>query len=384
MIIGFISEWSLDDASQRSGVPFNIYKALKNTPHSIELISTQIPTRTFLSKLKSRCLSIWYNSILKKTIGEYNYQTSTDYLKQIASIIDHNVKTKNIDFIISINSFSYSYTQCQVKKILWLDNSYLSFQKFVLKKKNTQILSSNIKNESLSFKNTYKVIAASNWLKNEIKTEYNIDDKKFNIIERGANIQSGISEEMVVNNLSSKDKKLLKLLFIGRNWYLKGGDIALKVCENLIAKGINVEFNIVGKINGCNINFNNYEWIKKHSSFSLANKKEKEKLSLLFLEAHFLLVPSRADGFGIVFAEAATYGLPSIALDIMGVENSVINNTTGKRFNEVDVVPNITNYIFELYNNTEKYNQLCISAYRYSKENFDWNKNVKRVIQTCL
>jgi|GEM_PF-2965959 len=383
MIVGFISEWNLDDASQRSGVPFNIYKALKNTPHSIELISTQIPTRTFLSKLKSRCLSIWYNSILKKTIGEYSYQTSTDYLKQIASIIDHNVKTKNIDFIISINSFSYAYTQCQVKKILWLDNSYLSFQKFVLKKKNIQILSSNIKNERLSFKNTYKIVGASNWLKNEIKTEYNIVDEKFNIIERGANIQSEISEEVMANNLSSKDKKLLRLLFIGRNWHLKGGDIALKVCENLIVKGINVEFNIVGKINGCNINFDKYKWIKKYSSFSLSNKIEKEKLSLLFLEAHFLLVPSRADGFGIVFAEAATYGLPSIALDIMGVENSVINNTTGKRFNEIDAVPSITNYIFELYNNTEKYNQLCISAYRYSKENFDWNKNVKRVIQTC-
>jgi glycosyltransferase involved in cell wall biosynthesis len=46
-------------------------------------------------------------------------------------------------------------------------------------------------------------------------------------------------------------------------------------------------------------------------------------------EAHFLLLPSKADTFGIVFSEAQAFGVVSIAYDVGGVSSAVLHGHTG-------------------------------------------------------
>ncbi len=48
-------------------------------------------------------------------------------------------------------------------------------------------------------------------------------------------------------------------------------------------------------------------------------------MAQLFREASFLVVPSRQEAYGLVYAEACAFGLPSVAADIGGV-GAILND----------------------------------------------------------
>jgi glycosyltransferase involved in cell wall biosynthesis len=56
---------------------------------------------------------------------------------------------------------------------------------------------------------------------------------------------------------------------------------------------------------------------------------ERERLSRLFLDATFLLLPTRAECFGMVFCEASAHGTPSVATDTGGVRGAVEDGENG-------------------------------------------------------
>ena len=57
--------------------------------------------------------------------------------------------------------------------------------------------------------------------------------------------------------------------------------------------------------------------------------EDMEKLQRAYRECICLLLPSRAEAFGLVFAEAAAFGRPSIAFRTGGVGTAVLDGRTG-------------------------------------------------------
>jgi glycosyltransferase involved in cell wall biosynthesis len=57
--------------------------------------------------------------------------------------------------------------------------------------------------------------------------------------------------------------------------------------------------------------------------------EESARLKHLFLHAHFLVVPTRAECFGVVFAEAQAFGLPAVSRAVQAVPSIVIDGVTG-------------------------------------------------------
>lgn len=72
----------------------------------------------------------------------------------------------------------------------------------------------------------------------------------------------------------------------------------------------------------------------------LENISEEEKIALIkhasFLIMPNILVKGNAEGFGISIIEAAAYGLPSVASNIDGIPDAVIDGVTGKLVEPMD------------------------------------------------
>jgi glycosyltransferase involved in cell wall biosynthesis len=118
----------------------------------------------------------------------------------------------------------------------------------------------------------------------------------------------------------------VRLLFVGTDWERKGGAIALETIEELSRRGIDARLDVVGRSAAAgevppNVTFHGF--VDKRTAAGRA------RLEALYAGATFLLLPSLGEAYGIVFAEAAHHGLPSLAYAIGGVTSVVLNGKTG-------------------------------------------------------
>lgn len=97
----------------------------------------------------------------------------------------------------------------------------------------------------------------------------------------------------------------LHVLFVGRDYEVKQGAVALEVFERLADEFPSTRFTYVGEVAEADRpRINSVEY---HESLS------RKEILALFRDAHVLFHPSRAESFGMVFAEAQAHGLAVVA-----------------------------------------------------------------------
>jgi glycosyltransferase involved in cell wall biosynthesis len=100
-------------------------------------------------------------------------------------------------------------------------------------------------------------------------------------------------------------------------------------------------------------------------------KVKKEKKIELLQKTHLLCVSSVKEGWGLIVTEANSQGTPAIVYDVDGLRDSVKNNKTGL-ICQKNTPENLAKNIIKLLNDREKYQNLRINAWQWSKEiNFD-------------
>jgi glycosyltransferase involved in cell wall biosynthesis len=71
-------------------------------------------------------------------------------------------------------------------------------------------------------------------------------------------------------------------------------------------------------------------------------------LNELYAGSHFLILPSRADACPVVFAEASSFGLPSISRDAGGISSAIRNGLNDRVFSIDADVSEYCSYISDL------------------------------------
>jgi glycosyltransferase involved in cell wall biosynthesis len=124
----------------------------------------------------------------------------------------------------------------------------------------------------------------------------------------------------------------LNLLFVGLDWVRKGGDIAVAALDRLNAFGIRAHLTVVGQCPDEHRGHPDIAW----AGFLDKNRPgEAERLARLYREAHFLLLPSRADCTPMVIAEAMAHGTPVLATDTGGTASQIGGRGTGRLLSAV-------------------------------------------------
>lgn len=379
MRIAFITEYNPNNDSLRSGVPFFLYNALQATGNTIDIVLVK-DCRYIHEKILSRIYHLYFNKFLKGKKGLYNALWGIAISKSYARSVK-NIDWNKYDATVSISTLVCAFISFKCPLYIWIDNTFktTSFNPKV------GILSSITKKESTfideqCLQKATIFYTASTWLQNIIQTDYpNLADK-VKVLPRGANIFLRPPINIIQQNIQNKiEHKCLKLLFISSNWYGKGGDIVLEVFQ-ILQKQIPCKLTIVGNIKPINAEDLINKGIHYVGYIPQSEKSTSTIYQQLMAESHILFVPSRADGFGNVYAEAASYGIPSIAYGIMGITESIKQGITGFTLPQQATPTDFVNTITALWNNKDLYKKLSISAYHHAEENFDWKKNVKKLI----
>ncbi len=165
----------------------------------------------------------------------------------------------------------------------------------------------------------------SYWASESAQRDYGASPDKLRIIKFGANV-AGLPETNDAY-FAKKFSGQCKLLFIGKDWKRKGGEILLSAYNLLREEGFDTSLAIVG----CDpFKGNPPEGV---TVFQNINKDDPDQYRIydqLFSECAFFVLPTQAEAFGIVFSEAAAFATPVLAPYTGGVPTVVDNGVTGQ------------------------------------------------------
>ena len=89
-------------------------------------------------------------------------------------------------------------------------------------------------------------------------------------------------------------------------------------------------------------------------------------------DSHFLILPSRAECFGVVFAEASSFGLPSVATNTGGVSTAIRDGRNGQTFPLSASPAEYCNYIERLFLSKQAYRDLALSSFQEYSARLNW------------
>ncbi len=380
MKIAYATTFDSNDISNWSGTPFHMSKAFTQNGVEIERIGNLSRRLPAFFKIKQ----FWKDFACgQRESPRFNTVTAKYYSEQA----DKQIAQMNVQAIVApqINPIVYLNTKKPI--VLWTDALYSSLVAFYPAFCNHS--ASTIEQGNIVTQETLArcelAIFSSDWAARGALELYGASKDKVKVVPFGANIDCQHTLTDIHNMLKKRSRDTVKLLFLGKHWLRKGGDIVFNIAKALHAAGQKVELNFVGCHPPKEVDIPSY--IKCHGFISKKKPEGVEKITRLLSESHFLFVPSRAEAYGVVFCEANAYGLPSLTSHVGGIPTIVKNNINGMTF-ALDAKPEIyCNYIINLMQNYSQYEELALSAFNEYQTRLNWNsatQTVKKLIQGII
>ncbi len=177
--------------------------------------------------------------------------------------------------------------------------------------------------ERTSYALADQIIFPAKWSYDDAVAFYKTPESKLNIFKLGANMDD------CGYKLVKKDQKSYKLLLVGVDYVRKGVDVAIDAVRllNESSDGIRYELSVVG-LDKPEIDLPDY--VKFLGRLRKNNKEELKKLIDCYAEHDIFIMPTKAECAGIVFAEAAMFGIPSFTYATGGTVDYVEDGVTGR------------------------------------------------------
>ena len=178
------------------------------------------------------------------------------------------------------------------------------------------------------------------------------------------------------------DMSACRLVFIGKNWEKKGGNKALQAYRLLKDEDFSCSLTIIGsapkEISDMDKDLSTIPFLDK------ANQVQLKEFCRILSEAHFLVLPTEFDAFGIVFCEASAYVVPSIAANVGGVGRPVKEGKNGFLLPAEATARDYADKIKSVFQDRANYIKLRVSS-RHEFEtrlNWDvWGDKVNKILE---
>jgi len=204
---------------------------------------------------------------------------------------------------------------------------------------------------------------------------YGVPQGKACVVPYGANLDNPPRREVSAGRTMRLvvTKGHLDLLFVGKDWERKGGAIAIQVVRYLNAEGLSAHLHVVGclpevQADSGSVTF--YGYLDKR------RESDNARLEELYRQCDVLILPTKDEGFGVVFAEAAAFGLPSLAFNSAGVSTAVCNGQSGVLLPPQSTPLAFASVVLGWVANPSSYDALCVGARKYFEEVTNWDKAV--------
>ncbi len=376
MKIAYVSTYDAMDVRQFSGLGYYIAQALEMQSIPLEYIC---PLKERYSLLFKSKVYLYKQLLNKRYLRDREPFILKEYSKQVAK----KLSQINTDLVFSPGTIPISYLECDRPMAFWTDSNFAGMIDFYPKFSN--LCQETIKNgnamEEAALQKCKLAIYSSEWAAKTAIENYNVDKSKIKVVPFGANIESNKNVDDIKSMIESRPTNVCKLLFLGADWFRKGGNVALEVARELNKSGLKTELTIVGcqPVTDELLPF----FIKPLGFISKLTKEGKKQLEKVISESHFLILPTTADCSPHVLAEANSFGVPCITTNVGGIPTIVKADVNGKLFEKNSEPTEYCKYILQMFAKYSEYKKLAFSSFNEYQLRLNWSvagQTVKKLL----
>jgi len=209
----------------------------------------------------------------------------------------------------------------------------------------------------------------SEWAVNSACDDYGASRDTTCKVSFGANLNDPPTRALALNR--SIDGPV-KLLLVGVDWVRKGGAIAFECLTALLEAGVDAHLTILGCTPPAGEGFEHPKFrvipfLSKH------DPEQRKQIEQLFLDAHFMLLPTRADATPIVISEASAFGLPTMATDTGGLGGSITEGVNGYLLPYEARGKDYADKIRSVVSESRRYQALVVSSRDEYEQRLNWD-----------
>lgn len=325
------------------------------------------------------------NKLISLTGRKYDIRFCTLYARLVGAIITARLRHRNNRFIIAAAASNYvAFLRTEQPIIYVSDSTFYSnmtwlsdFQDFPpwLRRQGDLL-------EQRSLQRAARVVYPSEWAKDQAIEYYGVSDTAIEVLPFGPNIPTTLIKRFA-RSKQVEIKTNINILYVGMDWQRKGGALVLEIGSKLRARSLRCRIFLVGRI-------------PKHivtdegvSVIGFLDKNRPEHLARLcelYAEAHFFVLPTEFDPFGVVFSEAQAFGCPSLTYASGGTATAVLDGETGYAMPTGATADDFAEKIAQLVRDPARYETMsrdCRQRFRQSASWDAWAESVLRIAQAA-
>lgn len=361
-LIAFITADDPRDKRSWSGTNHFMYESLKKHVGDVEILGPYTPQPLWFF-----CSA--FNFITLHLLGKrFDYRHSYAMRNAYGKHFNQLLAKKKYDVVVVSASIASAAGIKSEAPIVYINDRVIAgamnyhkilTQLFAFSKKQS------LATDKQAIENSTLSVFCSQWAADAAKNIHGFSSDKVKVLPFGANLEITPAEPEAIEFPGN----MVKLLFVGVNWEDKGGEIAYEAYRHLLKIGLNVEFTVVGCTPPESM------WHGKMNVTGFLDKNNPEDFALLnefFRSAHFFILPTKFEAYGLVFCEAAANGIPVLAPATGGIPTIVENGVTGFLLPENSSGVEYAEKILSLIENPAQWQSMRTAAYRKYKNLLNW------------
>ena len=364
MTIAYIYHLDAESPATQSGRPFAILSGLRNSHARVRSIFPLRHTRLALRALRRIAASV---------AGErYLADRHPAMLRDFANETSRKLAGNHYDIVFGPSTLPLAFLETSKPVTVCADATFHSmvdyYPSYCRLTRAQQKSAEEIEHRALQ--RASMLIYSSHWAANSALSHYGVAKERVVVLPSGANFGAKNKRSEAMRWIERRSSDNVRLLFVGKQWERKGGDIAFDTLRLLRDSGHNATLDIVGATPPSVVAADSR--VTTHGQLSIAHDEQRARLNSLFARAHFLLVPSRAEAFGMVFCEANAFGIPAISTDTGGISTIIRDGVNGHKLPLDAGPPEYAKLIGALAGDAARYQRLAESSFTEFEERLNW------------
>lgn len=363
--IAYVAYYDPMDISQWSGTGYHMHRAMAEAGAEVTLVGP-------LKKLYHpwNVAQYLWNS---KVRGYKDHpQRNKGFLRYYARQVERIIAGMDVDIVVGPGGLPLAYADLKVPMVVWTDATFASLLDYydAFSNVSPRSIRDGHAGERALFSRCYRAIFSSRWAADSAAEAYGFDPRKIEVVSLGANVPYERSAEEISAVIRARSREVLRLLFLGVQWYRKGGDTALEVGAELHRRGLPVRVELVGASppEGTVLP----AWAESLGFIRKSTEDGMRRIGQLLDDSHFMILPTRADCTPIVFNEASSAGLPVVTTRTGGVPSVVHEGINGHLFDPDANASVWADGIEALWNDRPAYEALCMAAWKDYGDRLNW------------